>query len=773
MGQRKYTYILSALILYLSQSMFTSCSGTRNLPAGTKLYTGAKTEIVTSGKFRTGDYQSAAEEAIRPKPNSKILGMRPKLSLYLAAGENPKSKTGKWLKSKGEAPVLLHDVKPSVTAAIIDARLFNMGIFNSQTTYQVAEKKRTAKIIYTIHLHHPYRISSYQIRIPDDSISAYLAKSTSLINTGSSYNLQTLKNERDRIDALLKEKGYFYFNADYLQFKADTISGDGQDIILTLTLKKETPPQALQTYRIGDIRVDQYYSLEKQTSGRDSSRFRGIDIITREDIPPIRPGILLRSVFIEPGESYSRKNHSLTLNRLMSMGNFKFVQMKFKNDSTDPKVLNTDILLTPLPANTFRANMDLVTKSNNYTGPRLNLSWLNRNTFGGAETFKLNLAGSFEAQLNAIDNGLYSYNFNPEIELKFPRLLSPVRIRTSNSLFTPQTTIGLSYNFIRRVNYFDMNNFQFNYGYKWRTNNTMEHSFSPVGISNTKLSNQSEDFLALLEANPYMKKSYEEQFIAGGNYSFTYNDPTLSGKAVQLYFQAGVEAAGNLFSLISNIGGHSLSTENPAKILGSVYSQFVKLNIDGRLYFHLNEDDQFALRLIAGAGKSFGNSAVLPYSRQFFSGGPNSIRAFPINSLGPAFSSETGNIIKAGTFLKPGGDIKLEMNAEYRFGIYSFLKGALFIDAGNVWLNPSNPSVTETSGNPFGFDSFAGDIAVGTGAGIRLDLSFFVLRFDLAFPLRIPYTDDRDRWVVNKIDPFDADWRKQNLLLNIAIGYPF
>jgi hypothetical protein len=279
--------------------------------------------------------------------------------------------------------------------------------------------------------------------------------------------------------------------------------------------------------------------------------------------------------------------------------------------------------------------------------------------------------------------------------------------------------------------------------------------------------NESATFIDILENRPYLKKSYEEQFIAGGNYSFTYSEQMLTGKMLQYYLHFTAETAGNLFSLVKVIGGETPSPENPLKIVGSIYSQYAKLSVDGRASYNFRDKNKMALRLFAGVASAYGNSSTLPYNKQFFSGGPNSIRAFQINSVGPGTYLQNDSTT---SFLQLGGDIKLEANAEYRFGIYRFVKGALFVDAGNVWLQKSNPA---NIGSPFAFNSFINELAIGAGIGLRVDVSFFVLRFDLAMPLRKPWLPANNRWVINQIDFANPTWRSNNLVLNIAIGYPF
>ncbi len=757
--------------LYICIILLASCSGTRHLPKGEKLYTGAEIILKTNEKVNKKEIKTAVTEILRPEPNSNYLGFRPKLVLYQMAGVNPKSKFKKWLQKNGEAPVVLSSVKPRITAEIINSRLFNLGIFNSYTEYKIVEKKYSAKIIYTIYIHKPYIIKALVYNISNDSISKAILneKDKTWIKAGENYSLETLENERLRIDILLKNKGYFYFTPDYLLFKADTSTVD-HSITLKLTLKKDIPENAFISYKINNVTINQNFSLNndsiensKDTIMCQNTIFRG----SKKDMN-MKPELIMRSVYLHKNDIYSRDNYTITLNRLMSLGNFKFVQVKFTNsDTTAIGMLDVTILMTPMPNYTFRAEMDLISKSNNNMGPRLNMSMLNRNAFHGAELLKLNLAGSFEAQLSGANKNQFSYSMNPQLDLTFPRFWTPIKIKQSNSIYIPKTHLSLSYNYMKRVNYFDMSTYHFKYGFVWKNNLRNEHELNPVNVSNTTISNESEIFNKLLSSNPYLKKSYEEQFIAGGNYSYTYNEQAITGKKNQYYFNGLVETAGNIFSLVKIIGGQKPNSENPATILGSVYSQYVKLSVDGRAFLNFRDKNKLAMRLFAGVASSYGNSSSLPYSKQFFSGGPNSIRAFRINSVGP------GNYFQQSTntgFLQMGGDIKLEMNAEYRFNIFSFFKGALFVDAGNVWQETSNPS---NIGTPFAISQFMNELAVGTGFGLRVDVSFFVLRFDLAIPLRKPWLAENERWVIKEINPLNSAWRTENLMLNIAIGYPF
>ncbi|HEX8515467.1 MAG TPA: BamA/TamA family outer membrane protein [Bacteroidia bacterium] len=762
-----------SIIVIILCMLLNACSGTRLLPEGEKLYTGASVKFEHQDKKIKNKkaLKSAAESAIRPKPNKGFLGMRPKLWMYLKAGENPKSKFKKWMKKNGEAPVLLSAVKPTATSQFIDAKLFNNGVFKSVTRHNVLEKKKTAKIVYTSLIHQPYTIKTLIYPNGDNDLEKQVrfSEEKSLIKPGDDYNLEMLKNERTRIDGILKDNGYFYFNPDYLLFAADT-SEPERTVTLKLSVKEETPSKAKNIYHINNVFIHTDYSLEGRSS--DTSKVDTLHIdnnyfLSRET--KIRPRVILRSVYLRKHEVYTRKNHNITLNRLMSMGNYKFVRINFfESDTSTPGYLDARILLTSMPKRTFRSEIDLVTKSNDFSGPRQNLTYLNRNTFNGAELLNVNMAGSFETQISGRNQNIYSYSLNPKIELYIPKFLTPFNIRRTSSMYIPKTRISLGYNYLKRMTYFDMQSMQFLFGYKWKENALKEHELNPVSINYTSVKNKSAEFEALLAENPFLKKSYEEQFIAGASYSFNYNEQVLATKKIQYLFQAITEIAGNAFSAVNAMGGKKINADEPARIAGSVYSQFARISLDGRSYLNLPDKNKIVFRIFAGIGKPYGNSSTLPYIKQFFSGGPNSIRAFKINSVGPGSYRQVAD--KRNAFLQMGGDIKLETNAEYRFNIIKFLKGALFVDAGNIWLTKKNPANEVPA---FSASTFVSEIAIGAGIGLRADLSFFVLRFDLATPLRKPWLEQGERWVADNMNFGNPSWRSDNLILNVAIGYPF
>jgi outer membrane protein assembly factor BamA len=398
-------------------------------------------------------------------------------------------------------------------------------------------------------------------------------------------------------------------------------------------------------------------------------------------------------------------------------------------------------------------------------------SFRNRNLLGGAELFKLTVEAGIEIPVRGAQSSGISYELGSRAELEIPKFLIPFAVGGGSSLFVPKTRMALGLRLLHRIQYYQMFSIDASFGYNWKETLSKEHSFNPIAVTFAHLTNTTQQFKDLLATNTFLRKSFEEQFTIGQTYSFTYADQLEKDRKNHLYFKGSVDLSGNLIHLVQSLfrveGG---TPDNPYKILGTPYSEYSRFDVDARHYYNTNnEASSIASRLIAGIGIAHGNSSTLPYVKQFYIGGSNSVRAFDARALGPG-SYKTPDSLLAHSFLDQAGDIKLEANVEYRFPIVSVVRGALFVDAGNIWLRNDDPG---RPGGTFSGRSFLNEIAVGTGFGIRLDLSFFILRFDLAFPLRVPYLPEGERWVTNRIDFGSASWRKENLVLNVAIGYPY
>lgn len=765
--------------------LLSGCTGTKFLKEGETFYTGAKIKFDTQGK-RVGRKKALEKELqalITPKPNKTILGNRIGVWFYFIAG-TAKSKKGlrNFLKNKlGQPPVLMKDATPDRTATVLDGQLYNEGYFQSTVSAAVETKRKESTVIYTIELSRPYRLDSIYYPRPKDSVYASILKTLkteSLLKTRQRYDLGRMRAEQERIEEELENYGFYYFDDRYLIFEADSTIGK-RKVNLYLKLEPGIPTRAKRIFTFNEVNVFPNYSLTQDTliDKAHTTLVNDFNYIDSQNI--FRPEIITRVINIKKGEIYSREAQQLTLSHLMGLGVFKFVNIKFSEAHKDSTLLNANIYLTPLPKKSLRAEVQAVSKSNNFVGPGVTFTFTNRNFLRGAELFQLKLNTAYEVQISRQNDGpLNSFEAGLESSLTIPRFISPIRIDYNERKYLPKTMIKAGFNFQNRVNFYRLNSFNLGYGYIWRETAAKSHELYIADINYVRTDKRSTVFENMVKKNPLLANSFEDQFIIGTRYSYTLNtqlaeDPLQkfekrSYKTHNFYFNGNVDVAGNFINLLQNT--FNSTAEKPYELFGSPYSQFVKGDVDFRYYWQFDDHNKLVSRIIIGAGYAYKNSTTLPYIKQFSIGGSNSIRAFPARSIGPGTYNVRGSIPKDATlFIDQRGDIKLEGNAEYRFDIIKSLKGAIFVDAGNIWLWRADD--VNRPGGEFNRSTFLNQLAVGTGIGLRFDFSFFVLRLDTAFPLRKPYLPDP--WVIKEIDFGSKAWRRENLVFNIAIGYPF
>ena len=759
------------VILSISFLLCMGCKSTKYVPEGDSLYKGSEFTFQTDiSKKHIKLLTSILDNQLKPKPNSTLLGIPFKLNFYSLLGKPKKEKGLKYNLSRkfAQAPVLFSTVNTSFSQKAVSAALFNNGLFDAQVTYDITTSKngKKTKVNYLIKTGTMYRIKNYKIDIKDTAIVTLLTINTfkSGIKIDKRYSLDKIKSERAKIDDVLKDNGYYHFNPEFLLFEADT-SGDAHAVKLHLKLKPQTTEESIRRYRLSNVYVllDSSYTKKHTLHETDTTLLENVVYYLNEDF---RAAPISEYVYLRSGDYYSRENQKLTVSRLMGMNLFKYVDITI--DEKDSTSLDVYIHLSPLPKRSISAEIDLVSKSNNFIGPGISLNLTDKNVFKGGEKISLGFHGSIETQLNGQYKGLYTYEFGPQLNLTIPRFILPFKVKAS-SYFTPNTIFTSSYTYLKRVNYFQMSSLQLSYGYKWKESLATEHYLRPINISYFSVSNVSPDFQKLLNDNPGLNRRYENQFIAGIMYSYTYNEQVYPKRKVQSFFKGNIDISGNSLSLINNLTGKPENSDGVKTVIGTAYAQYAKFDIDVRNYIKLSKQSVLASRMIVGYGVPYGNSTALPFVRGFFSGGANSLRAFPVNSIGPG-TYRLPDSLQSSFFIQQGGDIKLEFSAEYRFPIISIIKGALFVDAGNVWLKKNNPMLP---GGQFNINTAFTQLAVGGGFGIRADLNFFIIRLDLATPIRKPWYPEGERWVLDNVKLGSGAWRRQNIILNIAIGYPF
>lgn len=747
-----------------------SCSNTRYIEQGDYLYTGAEIQIIGDSLSNSKKTSMIDElhELVRPIPNSSFLGFRPKLFFYNLGGDPSKqSKIRNWFRNKlGKAPVLYDQVDLQHNSAILANRLENQGYFNVQITADTlveGPKKRAAK--YIVEPKDQYLIN--QVTFINDSTPLqqliYSGRRFTKLKKGNAYNLETIKEERVRFDNYVKNKGYYYFSPNDLIVQVDSSVGDHK-VDLFVRVKNTTPKPALSAYTIDSIYVYSDYVLSDTDIEKEKSSaylYKDLRIIDTKNT--FKPGIFDRAIFLNSGDLYNRNKHNMSLNRLVNLGVFKFVKNSFEISDTINNKLNVYYFLTPDSPKAIRFELLGKNNSASYTGAELNLNWSNKNIFKGAELLSVSAYAGADFQMSAVNKGYDVYKGGIEANLTWPRLVSPFDFNNEIT-YTPKTKATIGYEYLERRKLYALNSFKASWGYLWRKNAYVEQHLNPLEITYVSPQSVTDTYYEYAKGNPSMQRVLDKQLIFGPTYSFTYTNTMKTFKEHTYYYRGMVDMSGNILGLLM---GADYDKDNQKSILGVPFSQYVKIDQEFRHYWKLGRDSQLVSRARVGVGIAYGNSKGMPYTKQFFIGGTNSIRAFKARTLGPGsfnpYSLDTGFIPDQ------SGDMILEFNLEYRKKLFSIVHGALFVDMGNIW---NLDHVSDRPGGKFSSD-FYKEIAIGTGAGLRFDVTFLVLRLDLAFPLRIPYNQPGERWVIDDIRFGDSQWRKDNLVFNLAIGYPF
>ncbi|WP_443946051.1 BamA/TamA family outer membrane protein [Pedobacter sp. AW1-32] len=763
-------------LLILACLVWAACSSTKSLKPGQHLYTGAEVKINPDSSAKIEEekqVKSDLESKTRPRPNSSILGIKYKLGIYNLAGEPKKPKGFRnWLRRQGEAPVLLSEVKLKYNNDVMTSYLISQGYLQALVTGDTVVKDKKGKAVYTAETGNRYKIN--QVTFPPDSgvLTKIINqnKDKSLLKVGKYYDLETYKNERIRIDNDLKEQGYFYFSPDYLIMQIDSTIGKNL-VNINVKVKDIAPDAGLKPYAIRNINIFPNYSLRRDSTLRKLKPAEYHDFSIYDDRNTFKPRLFDRLVFFQKNELYNRKDHNQSLNRMVNVGAFKDVRVEFLPiDSFKNDQLDLNIYLSPLKKNSLSFSVTGTSKSNNFVGSEVKVTQTTRNLFRGAEQLDVSVSGGFETQVRGTSLGRNSISFTSEAKLTFPRFIVPFYKPNSTNAFIPKTIASASYQLLNRGGDYTLHAIKGEFGYNFKENQYKEHNLNPISVSYISTSFPSNDARdSLFEVNPLLRSTLENQFIIGSNYNFTYTNQMETNRRNNMYFFGGLETGGNVWGLFTpenNLGQKTL--------FNTPITQFIRAEADFRDFYKINRNLIWANRLNVGYGYAYGNSTSLPFVRQFFAGGSNDIRAFPARTLGPG----TYKVPDDAIFADQGGDIKLMLNSELRFKLVSVLQGAVFVDAGNIWLRKEDvgePGTTNTGrpGSGFKLNEAFSQLAVGTGAGLRVDATIFVIRLDVAFPVRKPYMPEGQRWVFNQIDFGSSSWRRENIIYNIGIGYPF
>ena len=768
--------LTAAALLMIGILLLASCSTTKNLRDGDQLFIGlTKIEYNNADEDdkNTDHYVTTKEEveaSLATAPNGALFGS----SYYRTpfpyglwiwnAFSGSKNKIAQWItKTFGKAPVLMRQVNPELRASVAQSVLHNHGYLNGKVSYKVVPQKnpKKAKIGYTVDFGPLYTIDSLEyLGFPSEADS--LIRKTmdeALIGKGSPLDASAMDAERNRLSKIFRNNGYYFYQPGFASYLADTTAVPGK-AQLRLQMADNLPGIALRKWYIGRINIDIRKQFMEQLT--DSFSHRYFTVRFKGKRPPIRPRIILADLKLRPRQLFSYDKYTESLNKINGSGQFSSVEFNFTPRDTTGLCDTLDINLSCTFGKPydFYIETNYKNKINGRHGPELVVGFVKRNAFRGGEKLDINLHGSYEweqgGNVNGASGNMNSYEYGADASIEFPRLIVPF-LKRRRYFTTPSTYAKVSMNVLNRPDYFKMHTFSAEWTYTWQRSIKWRHEFSPLTLQYQKLNRTTAKFDSILYENPYLQTSMQNVFIPKMHYTLTYSSAAHSRNP--LVWETTITEAGNILTLGYMAVGKKWG-ETDKELFKNPYAQFLKLETDISKTWAVGEKSHLVAHANAGIIYSYGNSRTAPYSEQFYVGGANSIRAFAVRSIGPG--SYTTDVSRL-SYLDQTGDIKLQLNLEYRFNLFGGLYGAAFIDAGNVWALRDDGY---RHGSQFKLKNALKEMALGTGVGIRYDLDFLVLRLDWGVGLHVPYETGKSGF-------YNIPKFKDGQALHLAVGYPF
>lgn len=762
-------------------SLLYSCSSTKHVPEDRYLL--SRSKIETDNKVID---KQELETYIRPKPNKRILGVKFYLGLYNLSGDKDNRFNG-WLQKIGEAPVLWDEFEIEKNNDRLKLYLKNKGYYYALINDTTRFQNKKAKVRYSVETGEPYIIRNIKYFFRDTTLRNLILTDTvnSLLKQGSLFDVDVLQNERQRVEEYLQTFGYFNFSKDYVLFQADSLRNIMQvDLTATFNEFQIKRPDGTYTllvphrkYRINNVYIfpnfDQkealgdYVDYKNHLKEEVYNNFR----LFYDGQLRINPLIVTQSIYIIPGNMFHIDDVRETYKHLSSLRIFKLVNIYFEDTepfntyNQEEYPLDCYIQLSPSTLQSYAVELEGTNSSGNI-GAAGNINYQHRNLFGGGENLNVRVKGAVEflrkidstkiQRLKGIDE-LFEVGIDARIIL--PQFLLPIRTENFIRKYNPKTRITLAGNIQKRPDY-TRSIINAGFGYTWSTSPYIAHIINPLDVNFVKMLNIDSVFHEDIRGT-FLEHSYEDRLITALNYSFIFNNQDIKKLKDYLFLRINAEQSGNLLSGMYKIVG-SPNEDGRYEIIKNEFAQYLKGDIDLRYYQIIDDNTSFVYRIFVGVAWPYGNSLAIPFEKQYFTGGANGIRAWPVRNLGPGTYRETRSVYPNAT-----ADIKLETNVEYRFKLFWILEGALFADAGNIW---AISKADDRTGSVFHWNTFYKQIAVGTGVGLRMDFSFFIFRIDLGLKARDPSLPTGPQWVILN-SPGDKDYKYTNF--HVAIGYPF
>jgi outer membrane protein assembly factor BamA len=719
---------------------------------------------------------------LRQVPNHKVLGnWNLQLRTYSLSGADSTRWYNRWLRRLGKPPVIYSQRATDASANQLRLALINRGYLGAtvdvDTVCHTAKKK--IEVTYNVTPGAPHRLRSVSCDCTADSAVAAIIDADAdnfTVNPGDNLDRNLLDAERTRLTNLLQEHGYYAFLKDYITFTADT-AANSLDVDLTMTVR---PPKELERhpiYRIRRVVFDANYSAQEYAENKalaalnDTVAYRDIYIVNHPDHSGdyIKPKMLWDNNFIAAGDVYTASQLNRTYEALGRLGIIKAVNIALE-PTADEGWLDAVVRLNRNPLQGVSVELE-GTNSEGDLGFGVGVTYQHRNIFHGSELLTIKGRGSYESisgDLDGIINNRYT-EAGAEVALTLPRFRAPFLTRSFRQKVRASTEFALNFNYQERPEYTRVIAGAA-WRYKWNNrNNTSRKIFDLLDVNYVYLPNSTINFLdEIAPTNPLLRYSYEDHLIVRMGFSlFKTNKVTTTPVPGQITpfrtniytIRASVEEAGNLlYGISAAVGQHK--HDDAYKICGIPYAQYVKGDIDYMLLHNFDTRSSVAFRAGAGIGIPYGNSSAIPFEKRFYSGGANSVRGWGVRTLGPGRYDARNSVTD---FINQCGDIRIDLNAEYRVKLFWVLEGAAFIDAGNVW---TIRDYENQPGGQFKFSSFWKELAWAYGLGVRMDFTYFLLRFDLGMKAYNPAMN-QEAWPI--IHPH---W-KRDATFHFSVGYPF
>lgn len=765
------------LSLTLSAIFLFSCNPTKYVPDGETLLSDNHIKVTNEG-VKPADL----EPYLKQKPNKKIFGARFHLGLYNLSNIEKEKGINNWLRKVGEEPVIFDPFAATKSVSQIESYVSSKGYFDGKVSDTVETDKRQSSVYYKVNITTPYLIRNVTYEIADSNLRLLYTFDSinSVISRGKPYDVDVLQKERLRFERFVRDHGFYQFSTDYITFEVDSTVGNRQVDVkfvvrnFTGVDKSNNTVQVPHSiHRINKIYIypdyvprDVLEEGEAYFSNLDTTLYRGYYFISTDKKPEIKYDFIIQSLYLKPGATYNFTNTEQSQVHLRGSRVFRLVNILF-NESTDPpdsqdmvRMIDCVIQLTLLPKQSYKVEVE-GTNSGGSLGGAVNLIYQNKNLFHGAELFSMKLKAAYEALKQENSKLESTQDYGIETSLRLPDFLIPFFNKEEFvKKYNPTTTIVAAYNY-QSMPFYNRTMANATFGYNWKAGSYQEHFVNPLQFNILKIPYIDATFKQQIEASSYLAYAYQDVLILGGTYSYIFNNQSIQKSKDYWFLRVNAETSGNFLNAVNKISNPDKPDTVAYNFLNQPFAQYIRTDVDLRYNYFINSASSMVYRGFFGIGVPYGNSKAIPFEKQYFGGGSNGIRGWQVRTLGPGSYVPDSTT----TFLNQTADIKLELNTEYRFKLFWILEGAVFIDAGNIWNLREDP---DRKGSQFQLKTFYKDIAIGTGAGLRFDFSFFLARFDLGVKLRDPSLTSGNKWIfVNR------PYKRGDFAAFISIGYPF